>query len=69
MSFKLRSADVPAIPQPAPLFEIYVYSADMEGIHLRGGADRARRHPLVGPHGLPHRGLRPHAGAADQERR
>ena len=37
MSFKLRSADVPAIPQPAPLMEIYVYSADMEGIHLRGG--------------------------------
>ncbi len=37
MSFKLRSADVPAIPEPAPLVEIYVYSAEMEGIHLRGG--------------------------------
>jgi glutamate dehydrogenase len=37
-AFKLRSADVPAIPQPAPEFEIYVYAADMEGIHLRGGA-------------------------------
>src|SRR3954454_1060880 len=37
MSFKLRSADVPAIPEPPPLMEIYVYSADMEGIHLRGG--------------------------------
>ena len=37
MAFKLRSADVPAIPQPAPLFEIYVYAPDMEGIHLRGG--------------------------------
>ena len=37
MSFKLRSAEVPAIPEPAPLVEIYVYSADMEGIHLRGG--------------------------------
>ena len=37
MSFKLRSADVPAMPQPAPLVEIYVYSAEMEGIHLRGG--------------------------------
>jgi glutamate dehydrogenase len=36
-AFKLRSADVPAIPQPAPVFEIYVYSPDMEGIHLRGG--------------------------------
>ena len=37
MAFKLRSAEVPAIPQPAPLFEIYVYAPDMEGIHLRGG--------------------------------
>ena len=36
-AFKLRSADVPAIPKPAPLFEIYVYSPAMEGIHLRGG--------------------------------
>src|SRR4029079_4711772 len=36
-AFKLRAADVPAIPQPAPAFEIYVYAADMEGIHLRGG--------------------------------
>ena len=24
-------------PQPAPLFEIYVYSPEVEGIHLRGG--------------------------------
>jgi glutamate dehydrogenase len=37
MAFKLRSAEVPAIPQPPPLFEIYVYAPDMEGIHLRGG--------------------------------
>ncbi|HEY6760114.1 MAG TPA: NAD-glutamate dehydrogenase domain-containing protein [Baekduia sp.] len=37
MSFKLRSREVPAIPLPAPLFEIYVYAPDMEGIHLRGG--------------------------------
>src|SRR5690242_19439497 len=37
MAFKLRSADVPAIPLPPPLFEIYIYAPDMEGIHLRGG--------------------------------
>jgi glutamate dehydrogenase len=37
LAFKLRSGDVPAMPQPAPLFEIYVYSAEVEGIHLRGG--------------------------------
>ena len=37
-SFKLRSADVPAMPMPSPMFEIYVYSPEMEGIHLRGGS-------------------------------
>ena len=36
-AFKLRSADVPAMPMPAPEYEIYVYSQDLEGIHLRGG--------------------------------
>ena len=37
MAFKLRSADVPAMPQPSPMYEIYVYAPGMEGIHLRGG--------------------------------
>jgi glutamate dehydrogenase len=37
IAFKLQSADVPAIPQPPPLFEIYVYAPEVEGIHLRGG--------------------------------
>src|SRR3954454_10024782 len=37
LAFKLRSADVPAMPQPAPYVEIYVYAPDVEGIHLRGG--------------------------------
>jgi glutamate dehydrogenase len=37
IAFKLRSADVPAMPLPAPLWEIYVYSPAMEGVHLRGG--------------------------------
>ncbi len=36
-AFKLRSADVPAIPMPSPEFEIYVYAPEIEGIHLRGG--------------------------------
>ena len=35
--FKLRSADVPEMPKPYPLFEIFVYSPQMEAIHLRGG--------------------------------
>src|SRR4029079_17421465 len=30
LSFKLRSADVPEMPKPFPLFEIFVYSPQME---------------------------------------
>ena len=37
MSFKIRSAEVPGMPGPSPLFEIFVYDAELEGIHIRGG--------------------------------
>jgi glutamate dehydrogenase len=37
LSFKLRSADVPEMPKPLPLFEVFVYSPQMEAIHLRAG--------------------------------
>ena len=37
MSFKIESAKVPELPEPRPLFEIFVYSPRFEGIHLRGG--------------------------------
>ena len=37
LSFKLDSAKVPELPAPRPLFEIFVYSPRVEGIHLRGG--------------------------------
>ena len=37
LSFKLRSAEVPEMPKPFPLYEIFVYSPEMEAIHLRGG--------------------------------
>ncbi len=36
-SFKLDSQAVKNLPLPRPLFEIFVYSPSMEGIHLRGG--------------------------------
>lgn len=36
LSFKLKSADVPELPLPHPLYEIFVYSPRFEGIHLRG---------------------------------
>ena len=61
--------DVPAMPQPAPYREIYVYSPRGGGHPPARRADRPRRPALVGPAGLPHRGLRADARAADQERR
>lgn len=36
ISFKLKSAKVPSLPLPYPLFEIFVYATDFEAIHLRG---------------------------------
>ncbi|MFM7718969.1 MAG: NAD-glutamate dehydrogenase domain-containing protein, partial [Actinomycetota bacterium] len=37
LAIKFRSADVPAMPRPTPLYEIFVYSPEVEAIHLRGG--------------------------------
>ena len=37
LSFKLNSRSIPRIPEPAPLYEIFVYSPRFEGVHLRGG--------------------------------
>ena len=37
ISFKLSPAEIPNIPQPRPLFEIFVFSPRVEGVHLRGG--------------------------------
>ena len=37
LALKLKSAEVPAIPQPTPLWETYVHGLTVEGIHLRGG--------------------------------
>ncbi len=37
LSVKLDSAKVPDLPLPRPLFEIWVYSPRVEGVHLRGG--------------------------------
>ena len=34
-TFKLHSRLIPELPLPVPLYEIYVYSMDFEGIHLR----------------------------------
>ncbi len=37
LAIKLDSARVPELPEPRPLFEIFVYSPRFEAIHLRGG--------------------------------
>ncbi len=37
ISFKFRCSDVELMPEPRPLFEIWVYDPRVEGIHLRGG--------------------------------
>jgi glutamate dehydrogenase len=36
-SFKLSPRDIEDIPLPKPMFEIFVYSPRVEGVHLRGG--------------------------------
>jgi glutamate dehydrogenase len=37
VSFKFDCARVPGLPEPKPLYEIFVYSPRFEGVHLRGG--------------------------------
>jgi glutamate dehydrogenase len=36
-SFKFNSAMISALPLPKPMFEIFVFSRLIEGVHLRGG--------------------------------
>ncbi len=36
-SFKLLPGEIPHIPLPKPMFEIFVFAPWMEGVHLRGG--------------------------------
>jgi len=37
VSFKLTPREIAEIPEPRPLYEIFVYSTRVEGVHLRGG--------------------------------
>ncbi|WP_016954989.1 NAD-glutamate dehydrogenase [Catenovulum agarivorans] len=37
ISIKLVPKKIPEIPKPVPAYEIFVYSPDIEGVHLRGG--------------------------------
>ncbi|MCO7544269.1 NAD-glutamate dehydrogenase [Stutzerimonas nitrititolerans] len=36
-SFKLDPRSIPEMPRPVPMYEIFVYSPRVEGVHLRGG--------------------------------
>ncbi len=37
LSFKFDPSQVPGLPEPKPMFEIFAYSTRFEGVHLRGG--------------------------------
>ena len=37
LSFKFDPEMIPDLPLPRPMFEIWVYSPRVEGVHLRGG--------------------------------
>ncbi|GAW96224.1 MULTISPECIES: NAD-glutamate dehydrogenase [Colwellia] len=37
ISFKILPGKISEMPQPVPKFEIFVYSPQIEGVHLRGG--------------------------------
>ncbi|GAB2190825.1 NAD-glutamate dehydrogenase GdhB [Sessilibacter sp. MAH1] len=37
ISFKLAPRQIAEIPEPRPMYEIFVYSPQIEGVHLRGG--------------------------------
>ncbi len=37
LALKLKPSLIPEIPAPVPAVEIFVYSPDIEGVHLRGG--------------------------------
>ncbi|MGZ5650581.1 MAG: NAD-glutamate dehydrogenase, partial [Usitatibacter sp.] len=37
LALKFLSAQVPELPEPRPVFEVWVYSTRFEAIHLRGG--------------------------------
>ena len=38
LSFKFDPARIAELPEPRPMYEIFVYSPRVEGVHLRGGA-------------------------------
>ena len=68
LSFKIESQQLRELPLPKPLFEVFVFSPRMEGVHLRMGYRGARRHSLVGSaRGFPHRSTRADEGAASEE--
>ncbi len=37
VSFKLKSDEIIGVPKPVPMYEVFVYSPQVEGVHLRSG--------------------------------
>ena len=64
-----RPGAVPDLPLPRPMFEIFVYSPRIEGVHLRGGEVARGGIRWSDRRGLPHRGARADEGADGEERR
>jgi hypothetical protein len=57
-ALKLDARQIGELPQPRPLFEIYVYSPEVEGVHLRMGPVARGEAALVRPaRRLPYRVL------------
>ena len=48
LSLKLSSRDIPFLPEPKPLYEIFVYSDRVEGVHLRGARVAVGLYPAFG---------------------
>ena len=70
LSFKFDPSKVPGLPEPRPMFEIFVYSTALRGRSPARRQGRARRPALVRPAGgLPHRGAGPREGADGEEHR
>ena len=70
VSLKLDPKKVPDLPAPRPMFEIWVYSPRVEGVHLRfGKVARGGLRWSRPARGLPHRGPRARQGPDGQERR
>ena len=53
ISYKFDTSKVPDLPLPRPMFEIWVYSPRVEGVHLRFGRIARGERLIYYPEGVP----------------